>query len=59
MPEEEDSLQLKQLDISRWFEFKYPTEEVVTANELHLPEDKDVIVNLRSQDVLHSFWIPK
>ena len=59
MPEEEDSLVIEAVGHQWWFEFKYPTEEVVTANELHLPEDKDVIVNLRSQDVLHSFWIPK
>ena len=58
MPEEEDSLVIEAVG-HQWLEFKYPTEEVVTANELHLPEDKDVIVNLRSQDVLHFFWIPK
>jgi cytochrome c oxidase subunit 2 len=47
-----------------WFEFKYPhptdpDEQVVTANELHIPVGEIVNVNLASRDVLHSFWIPK
>ena len=59
MPNEEDSLVIEATGHQWWFEFEYPTEEIVTANELHLPEDKDVIVKITSQDVLHSFWIPK
>jgi cytochrome c oxidase subunit 2 len=42
-----------------WFEFRYPEEEVVTANELHIPTGRPVIMELRSQDVIHSFWVPK
>ena len=47
-----------------WFEFKYPhptdpDEQVVTANELHIPVGEVVNINLASRDVLHSFWIPK
>ncbi len=47
-----------------WFEFRYPhpanpDEEIVTANELHIPVGEPVSVNLDSVDVLHSFWIPK
>ena len=47
-----------------WFEFTYPHPEepdkkVVTANELHIPVDEVVNVNLESKDVIHSFWIPK
>ena len=59
MPDEEDSLEINAVGHQWWFEFNYPSEEVVTANELHLPEDTNVIVNIESQDVLHSFWIPK
>jgi len=59
MPDEEDSLVINAVGHQWWFEFNYPSEEVVTANELHLPEDTNVIVNIESQDVLHSFWIPK
>ncbi len=42
-----------------WWEFEYPEQNVVTANELHVPVDVPVKVNLRSDDVIHSFWIPK
>ena len=47
-----------------WFEFRYPHptnagEEIVVANELHIPVDEVVNVNLESDDVIHSFWIPK
>ena len=59
MPDEEDSLVINAVGHQWWFEFNYPSEEVVTANELHLPEDTNVIVKIESQDVLHSFWIPK
>lgn len=59
MPDEEDSIVINAVGHQWWFEFNYPSEEVVTANELHLPEDTNVIVNIESQDVLHSFWIPK
>lgn len=42
-----------------WFEFRYPSLEIVTANELHIPTDRPIVVTLQSQDVIHSFWIPK
>ena len=47
-----------------WFEFRYPhpddpTKEIVFANDLYMPVDEVVNVNLDSIDVIHSFWIPK
>ncbi len=42
-----------------WWEFEYPDQKVVTANELHIPVNKQVKFNLRSDDVIHSFWVPK
>ncbi len=42
-----------------WFEFEYPGEDVITANELHIPVDRAVDVRLLSDDVIHSFWIPQ
>ena len=45
-----------------WWSVEYlnpePSLRVVTANELHIPVGKPVIVNLRSGDVIHSFWVP-
>jgi len=51
-----------------WFKFEYPTEmatgpfgeaPLVTANELVIPAGRPVRVNLRTVDVIHSFWVPK
>jgi cytochrome c oxidase subunit 2 len=41
-----------------WWEFQYPDANVVTANELHLPVGQTVNLVLKSDDVIHSFWIP-
>jgi len=46
-----------------WFEFEYEDagggKRIVTANELRVPVDRAVRLTLESDDVLHSFWIPK
>jgi cytochrome c oxidase subunit II len=42
-----------------WWEFQYPEQNVVTANELHLPANRDVVLTLKSADVIHSFWAPR
>lgn len=45
-----------------WWEFQYPdsvpSREVTTATELHIPVGRTVRFDLRSMDVIHSFWIP-
>ncbi|TFV88423.1 cytochrome c oxidase subunit II [Oxalobacteraceae bacterium OM1] len=46
-----------------WWEVRYPGaapgEQIVTANEIHIPANEPVHVRLESVDVIHSFWIPK
>jgi cytochrome c oxidase subunit 2 len=32
---------------------------VVTANEIHIPVGRPVLINTHSQDVIHSFWMPE
>ena len=39
--------------------FEYPQFGIVTANELVFPATKAVRINLRTEDVIHSFWVPK
>jgi cytochrome c oxidase subunit 2 len=41
-----------------WWEFRYPDLDVVTANELHLPIGRTVVLHLEGPDVIHSFWVP-
>ncbi len=48
-----------------WFKFEYPSEQIegsgtlVNANELVIPAGRPVRINLRTVDVIHSFWVPK
>lgn len=42
-----------------WFSFEYPQLGIVTANEFAIPRDRNVVIELRSKDVIHSFWLPK
>lgn len=45
-----------------WWQVSYRDEDnrpVVSANELRLPAGRPVAIELTSQDVIHSFWIPK
>jgi cytochrome c oxidase subunit 2 len=42
-----------------WWEFRYPTLNVATATDLHIPVNQPVRVSLRSADVQHSFWVPR
>jgi len=41
-----------------WWEFRIPEYNVVTANEIYLPRGRTVDFQLKSVDVIHSFWIP-
>jgi cytochrome c oxidase subunit 2 len=45
-----------------WWDVRYlssdPSRIIRTANELHLPVGVPVHITLKSNDVIHSFWIP-
>jgi cytochrome c oxidase subunit 2 len=45
-----------------WWEVGYPgrapSDAVTTANEIHLPVGEPVMLELKSGDVIHSFWAP-
>lgn len=55
----EDALQVEVIGHQWWWEFRYPELNVVTANELHLPQGRPVQLVMSSADVIHSFWVPK
>jgi len=42
-----------------WWEVQYPLANVTTANEVHLPVGKPVLVELKSADVIHDWWVPE
>jgi cytochrome c oxidase subunit 2 len=53
------ALQVTAIGHQWWFEFQYPDQKIVTANEMHIPVGQPVRVALQSADVIHSFWVPK
>ena len=66
-----DALEVRVIGHQWWWEFEYTRDDlttflerdvgdsVVTANELYVPVDTPVHLTLVSDDVIHSFWIPK
>ncbi len=47
-----------------WWEFRYPSLGITTANELHVPvstpaDPRPTFLTLESADVVHSFWVPR
>jgi cytochrome c oxidase subunit 2 len=54
-----DALKVIAIGHQWWFEFRYPDLNITTANELHIPEGKPVAFEIRSNDVIHSFWVPQ
>jgi cytochrome c oxidase subunit 2 len=45
-----------------WWELRYddplPSNIFTTANEIHIPVGQPVVLQLKSVDVIHSFWVP-
>ena len=45
-----------------WWYVRYPNDDpsriVVTANEIHIPVGRPVMIRGTSNDVIHSFWVP-
>ena len=59
-----DALEITAVGHQWWWAFEYPDADgngkrITTANELRVPVDRAIRVNLRSEDVIHSFWVPK
>src|SRR2546421_281856 len=42
-----------------WWEFYYPKYNISTADTLEIPTDTVVHVDLFSNNVIHSFWVPQ
>jgi cytochrome c oxidase subunit 2 len=42
-----------------WWQYVYPEQQVITANELHVPVGAPLQVSLESVDVIHSFHVPQ
>jgi cytochrome c oxidase subunit 2 len=55
-------LQVRITGYQWWWNIDYqnsdPSLQVTTANELHLPVGRPVVITLQATDVIHSFWVP-
>jgi len=58
------SLEVTVIGHQFWWEYRYPTLGIVTANELHIPvseagSSSPTYLTMSSADTNHSFWIPR
>lgn len=42
-----------------WWQVKYPGQGLEMRDELHIPAGQPVDLHLTSNDVIHSFWVPR
>jgi cytochrome c oxidase subunit 2 len=58
-----DAVNIELVGHQWWWEAHYkdddPSREFTTANELHIPVGRPVVITLLSNDVIHSLWVPK
>jgi cytochrome c oxidase subunit 2 len=57
-PTAEAKLDLRIVAHQWWWEIIYLKSGVTTANEIHIPVGKRLLVDFRSVDVIHDFWVP-
>jgi cytochrome c oxidase subunit 2 len=61
-PPAEPGLVLELTGHQWWWQVRYTSDEparvFTTANEIHVPVNTPVRIKLRSDDVIHSFWVP-
>ncbi len=63
-PKPKNALDVTVVGHQFWWEFRYPSLGIVTANELHVPvspmdRPQPTFLKLLSADVIHSFWVPQ
>ena len=63
-PKPPDAVDVQVIGHQFWWEIRYPKYGIVTANEMHVPvslkeHPTPTFLDLRSADVVHSFWVPR
>lgn len=56
---DEDVLRIDVTAHRWWWEVHYPDDDIALNNELHIPMGVPVHVHVTSEDVIHSFWVPR
>ena len=52
------ALEIKVIAHQWWWEFHYP-DGLKTSNEMHIPINRPIRLELESGDIIHSFWVPQ
>ena len=62
MPPSTKVVPIKIIGHQYWWEVQYPDSiaqhTVITANEVHIPVGRPIVMELDSRDVIHSIWVP-
>jgi cytochrome c oxidase subunit 2 len=63
-PKPDNAIEVTVIGHQFWWEYRYPSLSVVTANELHIPvsdpaHPTPTFLTLLSADTDHSFWVPR
>ncbi len=54
-----DAVKVRVIGYQWWWAFEYPELGIVTANEMRIPVGQPIDLTLESEDVIHSFWVPR
>lgn len=62
-PREDDPLVIRVTGHQWWWALEYqnpdPSQVFESANEIHVPVGRSILLLLESNDVIHSFWVPR
>lgn len=63
-PKPEQALEVTVIGHQFWWEYRYPSLHITTANELHIQvsdvqSSRPTFLKLTSADVIHEFWVPR
>jgi cytochrome c oxidase subunit II len=62
LPDQRNGIAIEIMGNQWWWYVRYPNNDpsriLVTANELHVPVGRPVLIRGMSNDVIHSFWVP-
>jgi len=58
-PVAQEQADLRVIGHQWWWEVRYLKSGAVTANEIHLPVGRQMLVQLEATDVIHDFWVPE
>ena len=58
-PDGQAPLKVEVIGHQWYWEFRYPDLGITVGNELHVPLGRTVDLRMKSNDVIHSFWVPQ